>query len=488
MRRTRRAFSITFLPALAALLASCTGESYPPKPEGPPPNIILIVADTVRADHLGCYGHPAKATPAMDKLAREGARFSRTYASAPWTLPSHGTLFTGRPPAIHRLTHASITRRIMDPAEGLAVSKEALLTGRLPTVASILAECGYDTLGVSQNPWVGRATTLDCGFRTFWSLWDRKEERPVPEPESGPDLELHPVTRHVRWWLENGRDRGKPFFIFINYIQPHLPYRPDWPFRRAFVKHEVRDDLLDVSTHNWPGLLFNGKLSDDDIACLRELYLAEVAQVDAAIGELRGIFEERGLMDGSAWIVTSDHGECIGHHGFLDHQYNVYEDLLRVPLVIRYPAAVQAGRLIDGTAELADILPTILGWIGRPERRRALSLEGMDLFWDVPERGAARTVIASYDANRIQRDDLETMVSPDVFARLDRSHRAIIRGGRKLILSSDGSKESYDLRADPGETRRDADPKAGDLEEILRATLSRWGDRAFGSAPRREGS
>jgi len=213
------------------------------------PNVVLLVLDTMRADHLECAGafrgSARDFTPNLDRLARSAVRFTNAFANAPWTLPSHGSLFTGREPQEHKQTHEAV----LVGGKRIRLKTEAHLPGRFTTLASALRALGYQTLGISQNPWVGRLTTQDHGFGLFWELW-APDRLPFP-PRKGKDLSLHKVSYAFRHFLEKKRDPARPFFLFVNYITCHLPYRPAWKFRRKFVPGFPPDYLLDMTSHNW---------------------------------------------------------------------------------------------------------------------------------------------------------------------------------------------------------------------------------------------
>ena len=198
--RLRRRDALALLSA--PLLGACARRAAAPGPRRP--HIVILVVDALRQDFVGCYGGEGGATAAIDRIAAEGVRFANAYANAPWTLPSHASLFTGLPPEAHRQTHAAVE----DTDGRIGIAASARFPGRCATMASALKELGYQTVGISQNPWVGALSSQDHGFDYFWEL-GRTSGLPFPE-QQGDDLRFHRVTYFLRKFLELRRAPERP--------------------------------------------------------------------------------------------------------------------------------------------------------------------------------------------------------------------------------------------------------------------------------------
>ncbi len=456
--RRRDALALLSLP----LLGACTKRAAAPAPRQP--HIVILLVDALRRDFVGCYGGDGAATPVIDRIAREGVRFTNAYANAPWTLPSHASLFTGLAPEVHRQTHAAVEEQ----GGAIRLKPEARLPGRLATMASLLKERGYQTVGISQNPWVGALSTQDHGFDFFWEL-GRAAGLPFPE-QQGEDLAVHKVTYFFKQFLASRRTPDRPIFLFVNYIACHLPYDPPELFRQKFVSGPAPRRLAEIESNNWLPKKERGELDENAAAGLEELYRAEVAYADAAVGELRAALEAARMLDDTLLVVTSDHGESLGEHGFFDHQFNLYEELLRVPLVVRH-GALPAGGTCEAFVQLSDLLPTVLRFSGLDDGPARFAPGGAPLFNSrglvpIPERPlyfmfrrGSRVLARWKDA-----------IAPQTFARLDRDLFAVRKGAMKLILARDGERELYDLGSDLRETKKlPAAEQAAALAALLAA-------------------
>jgi arylsulfatase A-like enzyme len=443
----------------------------PVEPEVPfldRPSIALLVLDTMRADHLECAralpGSAAGFTPNLDALAGRGIRFANAFANAPWTLPSHASLFTGREPHEHGQCHAAL---VYD-GEDVSLKPEARLPGRFNTLAAALGELGYQSVGISQNPWVGTFATQDFGFGRFWELWQREPGRLPFPPPAGDDLDIHKITYFSRGFFDTMLDRSRPFFLFANYINCHLPYEPAWPFRQRFAPGFPSEDVLSLSSRNWLPRKEEGKLGPEAIAHLRRLYLAEVAEVDAAVGEFVALLQERGLLDTTLIIVLSDHGECIGHHGFFDHQFNLFDDLLRVPLIMAHPK-LPPSPAIETPVVLSDLFPTVLEFIGARRMRERLGLPGriMPLAAGTGSAEAReRPLFSLYRRGSRVLVEVRHSLPAAVAARLDRDLFGVRKGDWKAVLASDGELVLFNAARDPGEEENVARKEPGVAREL----------------------
>ncbi len=408
-------------------------------PSGPAPDIMLVVLDTVRADAVGGRPGEPSVTPSLDALAARATVFDTAYAAAPWTVPSHASLFTGTFPHHHRATHD--TYRLDDART---------------TLAEVLAGAGYQTAGFTTNPWLATGVGLAQGFEHYHETFK--------EATDDPDQGSRRVTGQVLRWLDD-RDPGRPSFVFVNYVQAHLPYEPpeDAVRRVGGAAGHVSVEQAEA----W--LAGDRSLSRDG---LRRAYLAEVADLDAQVGTLLQGLEERGLLERTLLVITSDHGELLGEHGLTGHEFALAEELLRVPLIVHGPG-FGAGTRPDPVS-LVDIVPTLVAAAAAQPPR---GVDGRSL---IAERAADRPLLAEYARPRRLVHGYWRAKYPDVdMSRYDRALRSLRSGDLKLVLSSRGEEWLFDLAEDPGETR-DLASTHPDRVAALRDELA----RSLGAGPR----
>ena len=392
------------------------------------PNLLVLLVDTLRADHLGVYGAQPSPSPALDALAARGVVFADSVSQSSWTMPSVSTLFTGLYPRSHG---------------ALGQPDASFLADAVVTWAELAQQAGITTVGVSANPLVSRTTNLAQGFEEFIELpWDwRAHDWPRASEVNGAFLD----------WL--GRRRGWRFVAYLHYMEPHDPYTPPAPLRpqptppglRPAVAAGTIDDIAKaINFRGAPGL------SDDEIAWLRRLYDAEIRSWDDALASLLRGLETAGVLDSTIIVVTADHGEEFQEHGRLKHGSHLYEESIRVPLIVAGPG-IGASRRTD-TAQGVDLLPTLAARLGLPAPP---ALPGRDLF----ATGEARDAV-SETASGIAPDGSFT---PVVALRTPRW---------KLIRTPAlGRVELYDLARDPGEH---ADAAASGEAAVLGDRLDRW--------------
>ena len=408
-------------------------------------NVFLIVIDTLRADHLSAYGYDEKTSPHIDALAAQGTLYEQAISAAPWTLPSHASLFTGLYVRDH---HTSCEHLNLEPS--------------FDTLAERLAKAGYHTGGFSNNVWTNPDSGLEQGFQTFEELWRLQKSRTegISEDDPTTDMGAAKTDRDVLSWIDGLKD-DKPFFIFINFFEPHLPYRPTKPFDTAFLPAGTPPSMVrrlrSFYTPREYGYSLKVpwmKVSRRELGVLRGLYDGEIAYVDSKIGELVDGLRARGLADDTVLVITSDHGEHLGENHMIGHKLSVYEPLLHVPLVLWGPGRIPAGRRIAGQVQSLDLFGTILDLAG-VDRGTAPKL---------PLREPKETYTFSELAYpQIFLDVIHRQISGWNASRFARALTAV-RGPRyKLIAGSDGSRELYDLRADPHETKN----LAGSKPEVL---------------------
>lgn len=400
-------------------------------PPLPTPTVVVVVMDTVRPDHLGVYG--GRATPNVDALAATGVVYERAWASAPWTFPSHGTLFSGLPPESHGCTSATL---------------------RCDAAVDLLAErfqaAGYATGGFSNNPWVTGATGLAAGFETYVEPFRTAQgvttavARYVDTPTTGlTDAGAARTVGAVDRWL--GEQAGKPVFLFVNLIEAHYPYDPPDGWRGRLRGGEVLPAADRSLQDRWFTDAETGTLSDGDLGAGRTLYDEEIAYVDEQVGRLLDSLDRHGRGD-AAVVVTADHGEAFGEHHLgqaqlVDHRFSVHDELLRVPLVVRWPGRMGGGVRIAADVGLVDVAPLVLSALDRGDGAAPVLL-------DPP---SDRPLTASYAPPLSELPSPRERAPGAEAALAERTFRVVRRGSAKLIQPSDGPAQLYDLEADPGE-------------------------------------
>lgn len=481
------------LAAALGAMASLAGLACGP---GARPNILLVVCDTVRADHVSADGYSRPTTPQIDALGREGAVYLKAYTPSPWTLPAHASLFTGLYPSSHG-----------------ADSGHLRLDATLPLLARRLHDAGYKTLAYVENPWVGKDYNFQEGFDTFDEIWHGVRGT---EDDMGAARVSQEVARWLAWRDDNVEARRQPFFIFINYFEAHLPYNPPEPERTKFLRadgpgglspadREARVERLRRFKHpeEVKQILGIGTLEPADFAILSDLYDGEIAYVDSRLGEVAALLRRRGLLDRTVVAVTSDHGEMLGEHGLMDHKLNLYEPVLRVPMVLRYPPAVPPGQRVAAPVMLQDLYPTLLGLAGVDQPSPRSTPDGSHPLggpvWPPESRvlpGIAGLVPGAVRGSTVDDPLIAEYAHPGEFlaamkevaqgadlARWSRSLEAFQAGGLKLIWASDGRRELYDLAtdssemADQGGSDSDARHLAAHVEYWLARPAARPGFR-----------
>ncbi len=375
-------------------------------------NLLLVTMDTTRADHLGCYGHGRAATPNLDDLAAAGVRFARAYSPVPMTLPAHATIFTGLDP----------------PGHGVRANGEFRLAETSTTLAEILAGQGWETAAFVSSFVVDARFGLDQGFGVF----DFTAEPGAASHAGGhPERSARAVTEAALAWLDR-RSPDRPFFLWVHFFDPHIPYAPPAAFARRFP--------------------------DDP-------YLAEVAAMDGEIGRLLSGLGRGGAASRTLVVAVGDHGESRGEHDELHHSRTLYEGAVRVPFLVASPGVVAPGRVVDGTVvSLVDVLPTVLDLLGLAALP-AGTADGRSLCGTLP------------DATRIvYLETLGTYLASGwapLFAAC-RVHDKLIRAPRP---------EYFDLERDPAEAANLWPSGGAVVEPPSAASLSRFLDDYLADKP-----
>jgi arylsulfatase A-like enzyme len=322
------------------------------------PNILVIVVDTLRADHLSAYGYARATSPNFDRIAKQGVLFENAYAASSWTLPSHASLLTGR----HLYEHAD-SREYYD--------------GRFPNIAEALRSDGYRTGAFSANTFFfcrgfgfGRgflhfedyfSSLADTVMRTFYG---RKFVTSVLFPLGYNDIpgrkRAQEVNREFFRWVD--RAPGKPFFAFLNYYDVHDPYRPPQPYRSRFASLNNPGGLINQMASHLPNL------TPEQLQGERDAYDGAIAYADLEIGKLFSDLQARGLSRNTLVVITSDHGEEFhDHDGLLFHGRSLFREEIHVPLIFWWPGRIPTGVRLETPVSNAFLPATIMDLLAQPQ-------------------------------------------------------------------------------------------------------------------------
>jgi arylsulfatase A-like enzyme len=382
-------------------------------------NVVLVSLDTLRADHLGCYGYGRSTSPAIDRLAAEGIRLENHIATAPSTLPSHASIFTSLYPSAHKAEFSTRT----------ALSDDIL------TVTEVLKDEGYTTAAFTGGGQLDQSYRLDQGFDVY-------------DDQGGGIARV--VDRSVKWLRKN---RGERFFLFVHTYETHNPYDPPPPYDSRFFP-EYDGDLGREITVKTLKSINSGEMEidDSDLQHIVAMYDGEIAFADTQVERLFRVLKKLDLWDDTLIILTSDHGEEFNEHVWVGwHSHTLYDELLQVPLIIRIPDGSFKGEVFDRTTRGVDVFPTLVNILGMeiPGGIQGVSLlplwKGEGAGIDLPalserEEKAFHKSLRYRRHKLILRGDFEDV--PKTFAG------TLIFGKGSL-----SGIEFFDVAEDPGETR-----------------------------------
>lgn len=426
-----RAAAACLAAALGVASLSCGDPPGPADRRGTAPQSVVIVAiDTLRRDHLSCYGFPHPISPNIDRLAADGALFTNAVTTAPWTLPSFASLFSGQYPSSHGAGERTGPQGKGGEPPKSSIRDEVALLPEL-----LVRRGGFASASFFDNPYLGDTWGLSRGFG------DRRRS-----DNGGRES----VDRALAWLAEH---RGERTFLFLHLMEPHLPYEPPEPFasraRRWFPGAAPTPDRP-ATVHG------------DNV---RALYAGEVAYADHLVGRFVDGLAELGGLDDSLLILLSDHGEEFWEHEEIErrlyndprdiwgigHGHSQFEELIAMPLIVRFPGRVAAGRRVDAPVQIHDLAPSILEWVGLETPPAMTGISLLPTLAGEATRGHAFSEFILYGDDR-------------------RSYR---EGDLKVILGPTlEASELYDLAADPGETVNLRDARRDDFGRLARRLLA----------------
>ena len=403
------------------------------------PNILLVTINSLRADHLTCYGHFNLTSPVIDAVAGEGVLFKKAIAPSPWTLPSHMSMLSSLAPRQHQVTNDDTKLR-----------DETVL------LSEVLADAGYATAGFVSGPYVKAI----YGFSRGFDLYDdfsavRRLGRPEQTIITSPIL-LEKTSEWFDSWDRDGRE--KPFFMFLHMFDVHYDYNPPAPYKMMFdpdYKGPVTGIEMLFAKH------FRGKIDPRNVEHLAALYDAEIRFTDFHLGEILKVLRNLGVYDNTILVVTADHGEEFFEHGWMSHRRTLYDESIHVPLIMRYPPGIPAGVVVEQMVRTVDVAPTILSLaqIPKPENFGASSLKAPHAERDLTGLIRGGTW-----------EDSPPLLS---FGQLHGGLSSVRSENLKLIQRDKGAAEFYDLVKDPREQSR-LKPSDSPEYEALSKQLRAW--------------
>jgi choline-sulfatase len=413
-------------PVLAALAALALGSCAPAGPPAPPRGILVLLVDCLRADHIAAGGSQLGATPSIDSLAPEAVAFDRAFVQASWTRPSVPSLLTGLYPSEHGLTDFVAT------GSGVAGNT---LAPEVVTIAEGMKAAGYRTALVGYQAQLSPRFALDQGFDFFNNNTNGAGR----------------IHQRFLGWLDEEPDR--PFFGYLHYLDIHWPYCPP---EGTYGKYDPTPGTIALC-ENWRALreqIRAGEIefSAADKRALAARYAEELLALDGQIGALFEELKKRGLWDDTLIVVTSDHGEEFFEHGRFGHNRTLFEEVVHIPLILRYPPGLPGETRVDELASLADVAPTILDLCRLPA---PAAMWGRSLL-DAARGRALEPRDAPLDLRLFREDSpLRAVRGP--------THKFVRAGDAPLV-------EVYELDSDPGERHpapaADDDPRLGRAQAL----------------------
>ncbi len=398
------------------------------------PNVLLISIDTLRADHLSCYGYDRPTSPSIDRLARDAVVFENASSVTSWTLPSHLSMLTSLYPQVHGVMEGQM--RLPEKAK---------------LCSELMKEAGYSTFGVVAAPFLNHQFGYSQGFDIYedFAGGDKGTFNQIRRAiqEEVPTKKIH----HRALEILDSRKTG-PFFMFLHYFDPHLDYSPPPPYDTMFDP-DYEKDLKGRKGYD-PRDRVPLEMNPRDLQHLVALYDGEIASVDSYVGKLRHYLREQKLYDDMLIIFTADHGEEFWEHGEHGHRKSLYVESLHVPLIVKFPHNKWKGRRLGQTVGIVDIVPTILAIAGiDPDP----IFDGRNLVPMAQTRGADAGAGVSY------------------YFELDDKFEGVRTGNWKLLRPKSGPqhRKLFDLSRDPRELH-DIDDAAPEKRAELEAILDTW--------------
>lgn len=430
------------------------------------PHIIIVVVDAGRPDYFSCYGYPKTTTPNIDSIAKQGVLFRNVISSAPWTIPSHGTMFTGLYPSQHGASWDTLK-----------------LSGGIPTLFDIFVEKGYRSVAACAN------SLIVSPYSMFPKETNILGHIPHNDPETSSftgnfdykKTSSDKICGFISRYLDEA-DLSVPHIVYMNLYDLHAKYKARAPYYWQFVSKKedaVLNEIGDFYNLHFQEMNQEREITPDMIEALRASYAARLAMIDADLGEVFGKLSQKGALNNAIVIITSDHGDVLGDHKYpsFHHQFSIYNSLLKIPLIFYYKGIDKQGIINTPLVQNTDILPTIL---------ELCAIETPPLLKDSP--GVSVLPYMNNGSLKAARDyAISFYESPYRFILRNkkkvkplylRSLFAIQNEDYKLIFSDKGDIELYDIKADPFEASNIASmlpQKVSEFKDAFERIVEKYG-------------
>lgn len=448
------------------------------------PNVLFIVLDSLRADHTSLHGYSRPTTPTLLALSEDGYAFTDAFAAAPWTPPSHASMFTGRYPTHHGYYEGGASLRVPNR-----------------TLAERLHEEGYRTFGAVRNWQIDGEKEVTAGFSEFGDIYRMPQIPRSLSAVKSDYIDLAPGFARVAYRMRGAERKPsdyvsceyiskrisrsrRPFFGFININAPHAPYAPPEPFRsefESFDESEIDMEMLRLmSSVNGNGLkrFIAGKVSPQPEIWdgVRDWYDGEIRFADSLVGRLLQKLRSAGVYDDTLIVVTGDHGEHFGEHGRALHQFSLFDELLHVPLVIKPPES--SSRELEshsGMVSHVDLYPTILSELG-------LSCPDTVDGKVISKSRSREEVFAEYVLPTTAKSGLEDNVAGPIEeslrAELFQSLQCVRTDTHKYVVAHGGNDTVYEVSQNDPKDLALENAERADLQELIGSELGSVGDES----------
>jgi len=410
-----------------APLFSSAEQAHPGQPKMP--NVILIVLDTVRADHLSLYGYERQTTPFLESLGKNSVVFDRAYSTAPNTIPSHAGIFTG-----------------LYSSQNNCHFENTKLDSRFPVIADYLNKLGYFTYGMTNNGSLNHFNGFSRGFDLYEifynkgnftgdTIWFWAVARLFPEVQRASGAR---VTEYkVKEFLKSVKNSSSPFFLFINYMEAHQPYPTTTEAFRFFDDPELAASELSRKSLDWDYFMCISGISDMTRSSAIKWYDGSIYYLDTKLSKIYEQLKNQDMLDNTIIIVTSDHGEGFGEHGIFGHMIGLYENNLHVPLLIHWSGHLKPKRIsrVTSLRELPEMIKTLIQ--GKKPVQFREACPNCEIY---AENFRPLYYIARLKSKCVSGKDL---------SMIDRRQKALINSDYKLIWDSRGDNQFFSLSDDP---------------------------------------
>jgi arylsulfatase A-like enzyme len=423
-RHERHLFLAVSLMMAGLAMSVCTAPTSPS-------TVVVFVLDTARRDAFGCYGNPLDPTPRIDALAQDGVRFDQAISSSGWTLPAVASLLTGTWPTIHGAVGQGVMLRP--------------LRAEVKTAAEVMQANGYHTVGFANAAFVSPMVGINRGF----DLFDHQYSYNYDARNAQLVVDLAIRQLHAQ--------EGKPTFFFIHLFDPHLNYAPPAGYDTKYTSGRTSPPApltMEICQGMQTGKDGRDPPSDEDIAYVRGVYLGEINFLDAQVGRFIDELQMLGLYQDATIVVAADHGEEFWDHRGFEHGHTLYDELIHVPLIVKFPSdVVTSRRVVSEPVRVLDVMPTVLDLLGIDP---PATFDGKSLL---------PLVRGEPDADRPAFSE-STLYGPQKISWRTQRYKYI----HDATSGRDGIGELYDWRKDPLETHDLADEQP-ELAKQMRSEL-----------------